>query len=962
MGPGTARDGFSAPGTVRTWQQHGDGPVTVWARRDTLAAQDLERVTERGEDVWRRATELLDLTLEMPRPVLVVLDHDFEDDESLLRETEPPLTERSLRRIELVYRSDAPGRGLERALVKRVLALGFGTRAGQATALVDGVTGLLARLEGEGDGRADSSPDDLMALRDVLDGLDRGESRGLYFETATRFVSFLVTRFGKERFRAYAEAFDPRAADAAAALAYDLTSDQLEAAFRASLEEAEEELPRAGARELASSLFALLRPHAAKCALILGTLVFDLALTTAIPMSFKVLIDDAIVPHDGRLLVRMILALVALAVVSSASGVGRDYLYAFIGARVIGDLREKMFARLQELPSAFYARVMSGDVLSRFSGDLGAVEGIVVNAVPIAVLATLNIIVSVALLFVLEWRLAMIALVGLPLGLLAPRWLGSSASVASYARKRDEGRAMGDVAEALGAQAVIKAFGLHALVRGKFRERVQSLVASTRKVGLLAALVERTAEIAIVALNLAVLGFGGYLAFVGSLSVGALVAFHALFQNLSAWLSSFVFVAPQIFQASGSLARVQELLAEPIQEDGPYAQPIGRLANSISFDDVTFAYAPGEEALRHATFDVKKGQHVAFVGPSGSGKSTVLSLLIRFYEATEGAIRIDGRDLPLVTLASWREQLGVVFQDTFLFDATIRENIRLGRPTASNGEIEGAARAAEIHDFIASLPKGYDTLVGERGGRLSGGQRQRIAIARALVRDPAVLLLDEATSALDPGAEAAINATLDKASRGRTVLSVTHRLASVTEADRIFVLDRGVVREQGTHAELLHAAGLYKHLWDKQSGFTVDEEGWRAYVKPARLRSVEILQPLSDEALETIAGRFVTEIHAAGRTLFQAGDRGDKFYILVRGAVDVLVPGASGGLSRLRRLEDGDYFGEMALLRDAVRCATIKTAEPCLLLALAREPFLELVEVHRALREAFDAAAREPPP
>jgi ATP-binding cassette subfamily B protein len=223
-------------------------------------------------------------------------------------------------------------------------------------------------------------------------------------------------------------------------------------------------------------------------------------------------------------------------------------------------------------------------------------------------------------------------------------------------------------------------------------------------------------------------------------------------------------------------------------------------------------------------------------------------------------------------------------------------------------------------------------------------------------------LLDEATSALDPGAEAAINATLDKASRGRTVLSVTHRLASVVDADRIFVLDRGVVREQGTHAELLHAEGLYKHLWDKQGGFTLSEDSWRAYVTPARLRSIEILQPLSDEALESIAGLFVTEIHAAGRTLFQAGDRGDRFYILVRGAVDVLVPGASGGLQRLRRLEDGDYFGEMALLRDAVRCATIKTAEPCLLLALAREPFLELVEVHRALREAFDAAAREPPP
>jgi ATP-binding cassette subfamily B protein len=926
------------------WEERRAGPILVRARKGTPAARDLERVAARADAIRTRAREVLGLEMADAPPVVIVLEDELEDDESVLNEIDPPLDDYTRRAAHLVYRPDAPGRGLERAIVKRLMAQALGDAASRATALVDGVTGLLAGVAArDRDGPAD--PDSLMHLADVLDGLDRGEPRGLYFETATSFVSFLVERHGAARFRAFAEGFDPAAPDVAARAAYGSSAALLEAEWRTSLED-----PGAGAAGpsaglLGRMLYRLLLPYRARCALILAGLLLDLALTTAMPMSFKLLIDRAIVPHDGRLLLELIVALVVLALLASLAGLGRDYLYAEIGARVMGDLRRALYAKLERLSVGYYARTQAGDVIARFSGDLAGVESIVTSSVPIATLAALNVVVSVALLFVLEWRLAAISLIGLPLGLLAPRAFTARASAASYLRKRDEGKVLGFVNESIGAQAVIKGFGLHALLFERFRTLTRDLVASSLRIGLYAALVERSAQIAIVVLELSVIGCGAYLAFAGSLSIGALVAFHALFQNLASSLASFVFVAPQLLHASGSVVRVQELLDEPAQEkeEAPDAPTLPRLASAIALEGVGFGYAADQPTLRGLSLTIREGEHVAFVGPSGSGKSTVLSLVMRFYDAQQGKISFDGRDVRSGTLASLRAQMGVVFQETFLFNASIRENIRLGRAGATDAEIEAAARAAEIHDLVMSLPRGYDTPVGERGGRLSGGQRQRVAIARALVRDPAVLVLDEATSALDPGTEASINATLEKASAGRTVLSVTHRLASVTRADRIFVLDRGALREHGTHVELLRKGGLYKELWDKQSGFTLSEDGWQAYVEPAKLRAIPLLRPLGDEALTAIAGRLVTEIHPAGRSLFEAGDPGDRFFLLVRGAVDVLVPGPAGGQRRLGSLRDGDHFGEMALLRDAPRNATVRTTAPCLLLTLRREPFLKLV-------------------
>lgn len=332
----------------------------------------------------------------------------------------------------------------------------------------------------------------------------------------------------------------------------------------------------------------------------------------------------------------------------------------------------------------------------------------------------------------------------------------------------------------------------------------------------------------------------------------------------------------------------------------------------------------------------------------------MLNLLLRFYEPTHGHILFDGYDMTLATQASLRAQLGVVFQENFLFNTSIRENIRLSRPDATDQMVEAAARAAEIHDLISSLPHGYDSKIGEAGGRLSGGQRQRIAIARAILRDPAILLLDEATSALDPATESAINATLARLGKGRTVISVTHRLRTAAEADQIFVFKGGVLAEQGTHHTLLAQAGLYKELWQKQAGFDVSDDGRQARIEPQRLQQMPLFEAVPLAELEAVADQFASEYYAANETIFAQGDSGDRFYMLVRGQVAVLVADVQGREQQIDTLEDGDHFGEMALLHDKPRNASLKTLTPCVVISLSQHRFKRLVQQFPAMQPAIE--------
>jgi len=376
---------------------------------------------------------------------------------------------------------------------------------------------------------------------------------------------------------------------------------------------------------------------------------------------------------------------------------------------------------------------------------------------------------------------------------------------------------MSTLEESIAAHAVIKAFDLQGIMLAGFGRRLAILFRSTVRSSLLSGLQGTSLSGSGSILLIIAIASGATLAVRGQLSVGGLVAIFDLLWFIVNNLHVLSKVVPPIQRAAGGMRRIQEVLDAPEDVvDAPGAQPLPPFARAIEFRDVSFRYGDKSASLTDVTTTIGAGESVMVVGPSGSGKSTLLGLLLRLHDPTGGTILVDGRDLRMATQVSFRTQIGVVFQDSFLFDLTLRENIRLGRPDASDADVEAAAREAGIHDFIAALPAGYDTLAGGGGGSaLSGGERQRVALARALVRRPAILLLDEPASALDAQAEAALNRTLEQIARGRTVIAVTHRLTP--SSARLLVFSGGRLVEDGRHDQLLALGGVYAELWRAQN-------------------------------------------------------------------------------------------------------------------------------------------------
>ncbi|HLX14459.1 MAG TPA: ABC transporter ATP-binding protein, partial [Bradyrhizobium sp.] len=492
---------------------------------------------------------------------------------------------------------------------------------------------------------------------------------------------------------------------------------------------------------------------------------------------------------------------------------------AMLAASLISDVRTRLFDHVQNLPAAFFARTRRGEILSRFSVDMSAFEGSIKGFANSAALPFFELIAGIILMLFLNWQLAAISLLVFPITLIGPRILTPKAVQANYEQKLNESALLGMVQENIATQAVIKAFMLQRRTLGWFTLRNDDARRKIASAGFLSTMVERTVTISVLLLHLVVLAIGAYLATKGQITIGTFVTFESAFWEVSYNIAHIMHFIPVSIQSAAAVRHIQELLDEPTRgSDRPGAPDLPRISNDITFDHVTFSYE-GTQApvLDNLSLKLNVGKTIAIVGPSGAGKSTLLNLILRLYVPDEGRLTIDGVDIRKVTRESLRRSMAVVFQENMLFNMSIRENIRLGKEGATDKEVEEAARRAEIHRYIMSLPQKYDTPVGERGDTLSGGQRQRIAIARAIVRNPSVLLLDEATSALDQTTEAAINKTLLKLAKGRTMIWSTHRLTSVVEMDEIIVVSGGKAIERGSHAKLLAANGMYRQLWDDQS-------------------------------------------------------------------------------------------------------------------------------------------------
>ncbi|PZE20713.1 ABC transporter ATP-binding protein [Paenibacillus xerothermodurans] len=542
------------------------------------------------------------------------------------------------------------------------------------------------------------------------------------------------------------------------------------------------------------------------------------------PLVMKEVIDTAIPSGDKKLLLQLIAMLVLLPLASGLLGVWQNHQNTKVAQGVMRDLRRSLFANLQRQSMRFFTDAKSGEIIQRLTGDVQAVQNVVTTLVVSAVTQAVVVVTTIIILFALDWRLAVLATVILPLFILPVRKV-------SQLRKQlraETQRVRGDMASQLGEIFGVSGAMLTRIFQqepqqvkhfAEMNEKVMNLELRLNLVGRWYGMV------------LGVLGplgtaliflYGGWNVVEGVMTIGEIVAFTAYLGRLYGPVSTLLNLQVEVATALGVFQRIFEYQdLEPDVADVPHAASLPRVGGEIAYHNVSYRYGQDKYALHDVSFTALPGEAVAIVGPSGAGKSTLIGMLARVIDPTEGMVTLDGRNVKDVTLSSLRAQVAFVTQESFLFHATVGENLRFARPDATDEELMSACRKAHIHETIAAMPQGYDTMVGERGHRLSGGERQRLAIARAILKDPRILVLDEATSHLDSESESFVQAALEELMRGRTTLVIAHRLSTILSADRIIVLAAGRVVEVGRHAELLERGGLYARLYRTQFPVTL---------------------------------------------------------------------------------------------------------------------------------------------
>ncbi|MCZ7535657.1 MAG: ABC transporter ATP-binding protein [Acidimicrobiia bacterium] len=558
-------------------------------------------------------------------------------------------------------------------------------------------------------------------------------------------------------------------------------------------------------------LLAYLSPYRRNVSVAFGAAVLGTMITAATPLVQRVILDDVIIAGD-KALAPWLTVLVAFGIARFGLAYVRRYTGGRIALDVQHDLRTAIFGHLQRLDFARHDEMQTGQLVSRASGDIALVQGLL-QYLPIGMANVVMFAVSFLLMLVLSPMLTIVALVIAPLLLFAALRLRDAVFPASWDAQQQAGEVAGIIEESVTGVRVVKGFGQERQQLDRLASGASRLFASRQRLIRLQAKFQPGMQVIPVLGQVGVLGLGGWLAINDRITLGTFLAFSTYMLRLlpPVRMMAAVLTVGQLARAGAE--RIFDLLdSTPLVEDHPDAVDLPPIEGEVTFDGVTFGYLRSEPVLRDFSLSVKPGETVALVGTSGSGKSTVALLLPRFYDVLEGAVRVDGIDVRDVTLRSMREQIGVVFEDSFLFSDTIRANIEFAKPGSSEAEIEAAARAAEAHEFIERLPNAYDTVVGEQGLTLSGGQRQRVALARALLSDPRVLILDDATSSIDALMEEEIHATLHRLLEGRTTLLIAHRRSTLALADRIVVVDGGTVVDSGTHEELWSRCTVYRLL------------------------------------------------------------------------------------------------------------------------------------------------------
>jgi len=563
-------------------------------------------------------------------------------------------------------------------------------------------------------------------------------------------------------------------------------------------------------------LGALFLPYWRQELAVLAGIVVGSALGLAPALYTKHLIDVSLKSHDPRGLWFDVGGMVAAALVAAVLGVYQGYQNSVVGEGIMRDIRTSLVAHLHRMPISFFTNTKTGEIMNRVSNDVDNVDNVVTGTLVSIVTNVATIATTLIAMFVLDWKLSLIALAVVPLMIVPLSPVGRRMYIVrkQTREKRDQIESLTQETLSISGITLIKSFVREAFERQRFFAASNDLMTLEIRLAMVGRwFIAFISAMIIVGPALVWLG-GGYLSLRYGLTVGTIVAFVALLGRLYTPASTLAGIQVQIVSALAVFERIFEYLDMPPEPSGTLVR--ARIDGAIDFENVVFSYTPDRPALRGVDLHIEPGQVAAFVGRSGAGKTTITQLVPRFYDPQEGRILVDRTDVREFDIDSLRSHIGIVTQETYLFHDTIAANLRYGRIDATHAELEAAAAAANMADFIASLPEGYDTVVGERGHKLSGGERQRLAIARVLLKDPRILILDEATSALDSENEAQIQAAFEKAMQGRTSLVIAHRLSTILSADVIFVVDRGRIVERGTHRELLERGGTYARLYRTQ--------------------------------------------------------------------------------------------------------------------------------------------------